>query len=51
MKFDELAERPVHVTSIKVEFRDLDRDTIDRLAMGEYHANLLSMELIRQGDD
>ena len=45
-KFDKISEEVVHLTSVKVEFRDLDHDTIEALALGEYNLSLLTMDLI-----
>ena len=45
-KFDKISEDVVHLTSVKVEFRDLDQHTIEALALGEYNMSLLTMDLI-----
>ena len=47
-KFDKDLEEVVHLTTIKVEYRDLDKDTLAALAVGEFRANLLQMELLAE---
>ena len=45
-KFDKISEEVVHLTNVTVQFRDLDKHTIDALALGEYNMSLLTMDLI-----
>lgn len=47
-KFKEDIEEVVHTTTIKVEFVDLNKDVLDALAVGEFRANLLQMELLAE---
>lgn len=46
-KFDDTTETVVHLTTFKVSIVDLDRDTLEKLAEGEFHASLVTMELLR----
>ena len=34
-----------HISTLKIQVKDLDRDTIEALAIGEHEARLLQMEL------